>query len=113
MSSLLIVWRILLEVSLFVFPQLLGILLYFRLRWAPRWITSIVAALAPAFVFFWLARIILMAGLREYYARDHSGCGMPALGAAILLLAGTVFHVVLGGIVQGVLLARRRRTVAG
>ena len=90
METLLIVGRFLLFGSLLIFPQLLGILLYYRLRRAPRWIAAIATALLPAIVFFWLAPIFFFAGIREAYARgERSGCGMPAL-AATFVLAGTV-----------------------
>ena len=111
METLLIVWRFTLLGTILVFPQLLGILLYYRLSRAPRWITAIAAALLPAIVFFWLAPIFFFAGIREAYARDGSGCGMPAMAAAFLLLAGTLIELGVGMITQAVLLARRPRTV--
>jgi hypothetical protein len=95
MQNLLVAWRFFLLAVILVFPQLFGILLYFRLSRAPRWIVSIVAALAPAVVFFWLERIILGAQLRELYASGER-CGMPAFGAILLLYTGTIFQLVLG-----------------
>ena len=111
METLLIVWRFLLFGSILIFPQLLGILLYFRLHCAPRWIAAIAAALLPAIVFFWLAPIFLFAGIREAYARGEGGCGMPAMAGAFLLLAGTLIQLGVGLIAQAVLLARRPRKV--
>jgi hypothetical protein len=110
MESLLIAWRTFLDFCMFAFPQLLGILLYFRLSRVSRWLAVIVAALAPAFIFFWLTRIFLFAELREVYARGE-GCGMPALGAALLLFFGTAIQLVLGVIAQVVLAVIRRRKV--
>jgi len=106
MESLFVAWRLFLLASLIIFPQLLGILLYFRLRRAPRWFAVIVAALAPALVFFWLERIFMIAQLTKLYASGER-CGMPLMGAVLLLFTGTAFHVVLGIIVQMVLWARR------
>ena len=95
--------------SAFIVPQLLGILLYFRLKCAPRWVAAIVAALAPAVIFFFVFRLILLADLREAYARgDNNGCGMPVLGAVVLLFAGTVVHLVLGLVTQLTVAATRR-----
>lgn len=111
METLLIVWRFLLLTAIFVFPQLLGILLYFRLRRAPRWLAFIAAALVPAIVFYWLAPIYLFAGVREAYARGE-GCGMPALAAAFFLLAGTGIQLGGGVFTQVVLSKRRRRQAA-
>lgn len=108
MQSRLIAWNLLWLATMFVFPQLLGILLYFRLSRAPRWVPAIAASLAPAVIFFWLARISLLADLREVYARGVP-CGMPALAAAFFLLAGTTVHLVAGPITQVALAASRRR----
>ena len=112
METLLIVWRFLLFGSILIFPQLLGILLYFRLRRAPRWIAAIAAALLPAIVFFWLAPIFLFAGIREAYARGEGGCGMPAVAAGIIFLALTAIQLFVGVSAQLVLSARRRRKLS-
>ena len=110
MQTLLIVWRFLLLGSILVFPQLLGILLYFRLRRAPRWFAFIATALVPPIVFFWLAPIYLFAGVREAYARGE-GCGMPAMAATFFLLTGTVIQLGVGLFTQTVLSTRRRHKV--
>lgn len=111
MQSLLIFWRFLSLISTFAFPQLLGILLYFRLSRTPRWVASIVAVLAPAIFFLLLSPIFLFAGVREAYARGGRGCGMPAMGAILILYAGTIIQVVLGLVTQLALSARRRHKV--
>ena len=100
----------LLMLSIFAFPQLLGILLYFRLRRAPRWLAAIVAALAPGVVFLWLSPIFLFAGLREAYATGEVRCGMPALGALMMLFAGTTFQLLLSVTTQVALWARTSNT---
>ena len=109
METLLIVGRFLLFGSILVFPQLLGILLYYRLSRAPRWVAAVAAALLPAIIFFWLAPIFLFAGIREEYARHPSGCGMPAVAAGIIFLALTATQLFVGVSAQLVLSARRRR----
>jgi len=102
--------RFLLLGSLLIFPQLLGILLYYKLSRAPRWIAAIAAALLPAIVFFWLAPIFFFAPIREAYARGEAGgCGMPAMAAAFLFLAGTAIELFAGVFAQLVLSSRRRR----
>ena len=78
-------WRFVLLASVFVFPHLLGILLYYRLRWAPGWTARTVAGIAPAVIFFWLAPILFFAGIREA-AASGMNCGMPAVAAGIVLL---------------------------
>jgi hypothetical protein len=93
---------------MFAFPQLLGVLLYFRVSRVSRWLAVIAATLAPALFFFWLTRMLFMAQMREAYARGEV-CGMPGLACAILLLAGTTIHLVVALITQLALLASRRR----
>jgi hypothetical protein len=113
MESLVMAWRLSLLISTFAFPLLLGILLYYRFRWAPRWLAVIAASLAPAFFFFWLAPIYFFAGLREAYASGKETCGMPAMAATILVFFGTAIELFLGLITQAVLSTIRcRKAVA-
>ena len=107
MQSLLIAWRFLLLISTFAFPQLLGILLYFRLSRAPRWVAAIAGAIAPAILFVLLAPIFFFAGIREAYANGER-CGMPAFGALMLLFAGTIIQLVFGLFTQLILRVSRR-----
>ena len=89
------VWRLLLLASLFVFPQLLGILLCLRLTRFPRWIGRVLGVLVPALSFFFLAPHFFFAGLRE-----GEGCGMPAVAAAFMLLLGTGIHLLIALVIQ-------------
>ena len=107
MESLVIAWRILVLVSVFAFPQLLGILLYFRLSRAPRWLAVTASIIAPAIVFFLLAQIFLFAGLREVESRGRT-CGMPVVAALGALFFGTIIQLALGVISQLILRAIRR-----
>lgn len=106
MQSLVRAWGFVLLASVFVFPHLLGILLYYRLQWAPRWMARAAAILAPALIFFWLAPILFFAGIREAYASGMN-CGMPAVAAGIFLLFATVVQLVLGLVTHVVLAARK------
>lgn len=108
MESLFTAWRFLLLFGIFAFTQLLGVLLYFRLRWAPRWIAVIAGILAPAVFFVFLAPIFLFAGMREA-AADGPTCGMPAMGAILFLYAGTIVQLFIGLVVQVALLTMRRQ----
>jgi hypothetical protein len=101
-------WRFLLFGSILAFPQLIGILLSFRLRWAPRWVAAIAAALVPGAVFFWLAPFFLFDGIREAQERGERVCGLPVMAGVFFLLAGTTVHVVVGLITHAVLSRRRR-----
>ncbi len=97
--------------SVFIFPQLLGVLLYLRLSRAPRWLAVTASTLVPTLVWVFLAPIFLFAGVREAQTAGAVTCGMPAYGALLLLFAGTIMQVFISLIVQVLLLQRRRRTV--
>ena len=107
METLREAWVYVLFASVFVFPQLLGVLLYYRLRWAPGWIARSAASLAPAVIFFWLAPILFFAGIREA-AASGMNCGMPAVAAGIILLLATGVQLVLGPVIHVVLVASRK-----
>lgn len=108
MESLLIAWRLFLFATILAFPQLLGLLLYFRLSPTPRWLAAIAAGLAPAIIFVLLAPIFLFAGMHEPQAQ-RSGCGMPVFGAVLMLYAGTTIELLAGLTTQVALATRRRR----
>ena len=108
MESKAFVWRLLLLTSLFVFPQLLGVLLCLRLSRLPRWIVRVLGIVIPALSFFFLAPHFFFAGIREAAARGELNCGMPAVAAGFLLLLGTGIHLVIAVVVQ-VFLSKRIR----
>lgn len=107
MESLLVAWRLLLMAGIFAFPVLLGVLLYFRLDRAPRWVAAMATILAPAVFFVWLAPIYLFADVRAAQARGAS-CGMPAMAAALFLYAGIALELAFGVVTLAALSAGRR-----
>lgn len=107
MQSLMRAWEFVLLASVFVFPHLLGILLYYRLHWAPGWVARTVAIIAPAVIFFWLAPILFFAGIREA-AASGMNCGMPAVAVGMFLLFATVVQFVLGAATHVVSAAFRK-----
>jgi len=107
MESLATAWRFFLLACIFAFPHLLGLLLYYRLRWAPRWVAVTAGVLAPAIIFFCLAQLIMFAGLRAASARGEMNCGMPAVFAGFFLMAGTAIQLVLGLVTHAVLNRRK------
>lgn len=108
METLRQTWGYVLFASVVVFPHLLGILLYYRLRWAPGWIARTAASLAPAVIFFWLAPILFFAGIREAAARGEMSCGMPAVFVGMFVLFATGVQLVLGLFTHVVLVAFRK-----
>jgi hypothetical protein len=108
MESLLIVARLFLMLATFVFPQLLGLLLYFRLSRFPKWLAHAVGILAPAALFFYLAPLFFFSGFREAQMRGETfNCGMAAAAATALFLLGTAAELFVGLIVQGYMFRRR------
>jgi|SRR6185436_19321690 len=103
MESALIAGRLLLLICTFVFPQVLGALLHFRLTRFPRWIAFTLGVLTPPALFFFLAPSFFFDGLREAQLKGEVTCGMPAAAAGFLLLLGTVAQTFLSLIVQGYL----------
>ena len=93
MESLLIVWSLLLFLSLFVFTQLLGVLLYFRLARFPKWLARGFCVVVTAFAFLYLSPLFFFAGMREAQLRGELNCGMPAAAAIIMVLFGTGFQL--------------------
>ena len=106
MESALIAGRLFLLISTFVFPQLLGVLLYFRLTRFPKWIAFILGVLTPPALFIFLAPSFFFDGLSEAQLKGER-CGMPAAAAGFLLLLGTVAQAFVSLIVQGYLFSRQ------
>lgn len=107
MESAFIVWRLFLLISTLVLPQLLGLLLYFRLQRFPNWLAHLAGVLAPAALFFCLAPLYFFSGFREAQLTNEIRCGMPALAAALLVLLGTALEVFVGLIIQLYMFGRR------
>lgn len=93
MEALFIFWRLLLLASTFVLPQLIGILLFFRLVRRSRWLASALGFLVPAVLFLYLAPRFFFPGGTEAQL-DRNGCGMAALAAALMVLAGTAAELI-------------------
>ena len=93
MESLLIVWNLILFLSLFVFTQLLGVLLYLRLARLPKWLARGLSLLGTTFAFFFLSPIFFFAGIREAQLRGEVICGLPVMAATFMVLIGTGFQL--------------------
>jgi hypothetical protein len=109
MQTSVIVWRSILLLSLLIFPQMLGFLLYLRLTRFPRWIAHVLGVFAATFAFLYLSPILFFAGLREAQLRGELTCGMPAFGATILVLVGTGIQLLIASTVHLIAVAFARR----
>jgi hypothetical protein len=105
MESLALFWSLILLLSTFLFPQLIGALLHFRLVHRSRWLAFVLGLLVPPALFFYLARLLFFAGLPEV---QQAGCGMPGLAAAMMLLAGTAAELIVAMPIQGYLFCQKR-----
>ena len=94
------VWTLLSLASTFVLPQLLGVLLYFRLIRFSKWLAFVLGVLVPGFVFFYVAPAFFFAGIREVAARGEITCGTPAMAASFMVLLGTAFQFLVAFFVQ-------------
>lgn len=110
MKSPTLIWELLLLLSVFVFPQLLGVLLHLRLRRFARWLACVLGIVGVVLTFFYLSSIFFFAGLREAQARGELNCGMPALAAAFMVLAGTGVQFCIATVVQLWLFRKGRTT---
>ena len=104
----LIIWKLLLLLSLFVFTQLLGVLLYFRLARLPKWLARCFCVVGTTFAFLFLSPLYFFAGFKEAQLRGELNCGMPAMAATLLVLIGTGFQLIIAAVIQ-VWLSRRGR----
>ena len=110
MESLLIFWRLLALGSTFVFPQLIGVLLYYRLVRRSKWLAFALGFLVPAVLFFFLAPLFFFAGLRPPPPNEVASCGTPAMAAAFMVLAGTAAELTVSLPIQFYLFLRTRRS---
>ena len=100
-------WTLLSLASTFVLPQLLGVLLYFRLIRFSKWLAFVLGVLAPGFLFFYLAPAFFFPGVREVATNGAPTCGNAAVAAGFMVLLGTAFQFVLAFFVQLHLLIKR------
>jgi len=107
MNTLAGLYRLVLMLSPMVLPWLIGILVYFRLRRYHRFLAHSVAFLIPPLLTFYFLRMTFIQEMTRYYAETRSGCGMPGLAAAIVLLGATAFQIFLSFLTQAFLYLRR------
>jgi hypothetical protein len=108
MESIVIISRWLTLLSVFVFTQLLGVLLYFRLTRIPKWLAHGLCVVAAALAFFYLSPLFFFAGVREAQLRGEVTCGLPAFAAAVMVLLGSGFQLFVAAALH-VWWARRRK----
>jgi hypothetical protein len=109
MESRLIFWRFLLLSSTFVFPQLIGILLHFRLMRRSRWLAFAFGFLVPAVLFFYFVQVFFFEESREAQLNGVNRCGSPSVVEEMILWNGTAAQLIVSLPIQLYLLSRRSR----
>jgi hypothetical protein len=98
MESVRAMWNLFLFLSILTVPQLLGVLVYFRVRRYQRFVAHLVGFLTPPVLFFchsWLFWLYL-----PQRAYPDDAYGMAALGAVIVILLGTIGQIAASLIAQ-------------
>ena len=106
METLQVALNLFMLFSLWVVPQLLGVLIYFRLKRRHDFLAHLVGFIIPPILFFYLARIVLVYSYYKAHPDDH--CGGALIGAALIILFGTVAQLIFGLVAQFVLHGRHR-----
>jgi hypothetical protein len=88
------IWALLTLLSVMAFPQLLGVLLFFRLVRFSRWPAFTFGTLAPPLLFFFLLGLIASASFRAAEAKGPVPCGNAAVAVGFMILMGTTIHLV-------------------
>ena len=114
MEVLMDIWHWMIAFSVFAFPLLLGTLTYLRLRSRSLRLAHIIGFLIAPGLTFYFIRMEEIQSLQRLAQEDGGRirCGLPVLGAVILMFVGTGLQLAFSLMVQGLLAARRRRVKA-
>ena len=99
-------WIFVALVSTFALPQLLGVLLYFRLVRISKWLAFVLGVFAPPVVFYFVGPAFFFAGLRDI-PPGQVACGTPFVVAAMMVDLGTIAELIVAAFVQLFLLIKR------
>lgn len=112
METVLLIWALLKLSGLLGVPQLLGVLVYFRLRKRHDFLAHLAGFLTPPLLFFYLSRTLLLSSAQELQAQGGRACGTHPgmMGLVIFCVAGLQMCFAL--IAQHTLHARHRTGVA-
>src|SRR6476660_6501671 len=104
MEALHTIFSFVLLFSVLVFPQLLGVLLFFLLKGRPHFLAHALSFVTPvvlSIVFVWM---IFM--YRYYQAHPDERCGGPLLGALMIMVVSAGLQLVFSTLAQLALHAR-------
>ncbi|HZI47766.1 MAG TPA: hypothetical protein VFD75_08200 [Pyrinomonadaceae bacterium] len=104
MEALHTIWGFLLLGTMLVFPQLLGVLLFFLLKGRPHFLAHVLSFITPVLFSIFLTWLIFI--YRYTQAHPHDGCGMPILGGVVIMLFGGCLQLIFGAFSQVILHSR-------
>lgn len=87
--------------TMLVFPQLLGVLLFFLLKGRPHFLAHALSFIVPVLVSLFFTWMIFIYNFLQ--ARPNDGCGMPVLGGLVIMLFGGCLQMLFGAFAQVVL----------
>ncbi len=102
--------KLLLFLSLLIFPQLLAVLLHLRLVRYSKLLALILGILSAGLVFLFLSPIFFFEGLREAQLMGEVRCGMPGLAALMMVFTGTIVELCVAAPIHVCILRRSRST---
>jgi hypothetical protein len=104
METVQIIWNFTSLFSVFAVPQLLGVLIYFRLRRFRRGLAHVAGFLLTTASFICLSYLFFL--YLPAKAHPEERCGLPLMGALFVTMAGTVITISLSLIIQAILKKR-------
>jgi hypothetical protein len=84
--------------TMLVFPQLLGVLLFFVLKSRPHFLAHALSFIAPVLVSIFFTWMIFIYNFNQ--AHPNERCGMPILGALVIMLVGGCLQIIFGAFAQ-------------
>ena len=107
METVQVIWNFTSLFSIFAVPQLLGVLIYFRLRRIRRELAQVAGFLLTTGSFICLSYLFFL--YLPANAHPEERCGLPLMGALFMVLGGTLITIFLSLAIQLIL---RKRTLA-
>ena|ERR1041385_4029026 len=107
METLHVIWNFASLFSVFAVPQLLGVLVYFRLRRLRKLLAHIAGFLLTTTSFLCLSYLFFL--YLPAKAHPEEGCGLPLMGALLMTMGGTVMTISISLAVQAILMQRTRK----
>lgn len=112
MSTLQTIWHLLSMIGLLAIPQVLGILIYFRLKALNDFLAHLIGFLVPPVLFLALAVIMLGAASQEIQQEGERVCGTFVGMMSLAILTTTGLQVFVSFIAQLALHVRHKRIAA-